>query len=191
MIISTTPALKRRSGFTLVEVMIGASLGSMVLAGTLSAFLMLSRNGVVAANYSQMESGARRALEEFSQDVRMASDVTWNSSTSLTLTVPNNYTATGNLATYAYDSGSSGSTARTFYRMPGDASATNAKTVLARDVNSFAFARYNRLDAAATTNPETKRIKVDMQLRISGGAAATTTQTAISASFILRNKPGN
>ncbi|MBI3874494.1 MAG: prepilin-type N-terminal cleavage/methylation domain-containing protein, partial [Verrucomicrobia bacterium] len=93
MIISTTkpdPA-RRRAGFTLVEVMIAASLGSFVLLGVLTTFLMLGRSGVAAQNYSQMEGDARRGLEEFAQDVRMANDITLNGSspyTSITLSMP-------------------------------------------------------------------------------------------------------
>ncbi|HEX2861282.1 MAG TPA: prepilin-type N-terminal cleavage/methylation domain-containing protein, partial [Lacunisphaera sp.] len=50
-------------GFTLVEVLIAASLGTIVMAGVLAAFLMLVRSGVRVGNYSMMESQTRRAFE--------------------------------------------------------------------------------------------------------------------------------
>ena len=99
----TTRFKSRRGGFTLVEVMIGAVIGTIVLAGVLSSFLMLGRSGANVANYSMMETQSRRALEELSQDLRMANGVIWNSDQSITLTVPDNYTATSNQVTYAYD----------------------------------------------------------------------------------------
>eukprot|EP01035_Chromulina_nebulosa_P067794 gene67794-92888_t len=40
--------------------MIGASLSALVLAGTLSAFLMLGRTGANLANYSVAETQIRR-----------------------------------------------------------------------------------------------------------------------------------
>ena len=54
MITSTTRPDRavRRAGFTLVEVMIAASLGSFVLLGVLTTFLLLGRSGVAAQNYN-------------------------------------------------------------------------------------------------------------------------------------------
>lgn len=202
MIISITPTeppprvrvarpLPAARGFTLPEVMIGASLGAIVLAGVLSAFLMLGRSGVNVANYSMSESEIRRGLEDFAQDARMAGNITWNSSTSITLTVPNNYATSGNKVTYAWDSSGSGSTAGCFYRQPGTASSGAAKTIYVRNVTSFEFMRYNRLDAAATTDAETKRIQLSLNVRRTGPTVVAANTSGISASYLLRNKVAN
>src|SRR5215217_8104829 len=66
------------AGFTLVELQIGAVLGTMVLAGVVSSFLMLGRTSIGAVNYSVAESELRRGIEEFSRDVRMAKTIRWN-----------------------------------------------------------------------------------------------------------------
>src|SRR3954470_17436238 len=93
----------RTAGFTLVEIMIGSTISVFILAGVMAAFLMLGRSGYNAASYSMMESEARRALEMFSEEARMASNITWNGSDSVTLRV---VTSSGTqLVTYAYDSG--------------------------------------------------------------------------------------
>lgn len=178
-------------GFTLSEVMIAATLGTMVMAGVMSTFLMLGRSGANISNYSMMETQSRRALEEFSQDLRMASNVTWNSNTSITLTVPNNYTTTSFQVTYAYDSSTSGATAQSFYRMPGDASATNPKTVLIRNVVAMSYARFNRLNGTATSNQTTKRIQLSMTARTTTRTVANASNIILSASYILRNKYAN
>ena len=52
-----------RAAFTLVEMMIGTTLGSIILGGVLMTFLTMGRNGYNAANYSMMEAEARRALD--------------------------------------------------------------------------------------------------------------------------------
>jgi prepilin-type N-terminal cleavage/methylation domain-containing protein len=83
-------APERRRAFTLVEVMIGATIGSFVLAGVLSTFLLLGRSGANIVAYTVMDTQTRRAIEEFAQDVRMASAIVWNDSASVTLTVPDN-----------------------------------------------------------------------------------------------------
>lgn len=192
MIITTTPS-KRLRAFTLVEVMVAATIGSFVLAGVLTAFLMLTRSATNAANYSMMETQSRKALEELGQDLRMAKDATWNSATSITLEIPDNYTSSSNLVTYAYQvSGGTGQ----FYRMPGAASATNTKTVLVRNVASdFAFSRFDRIGAplsstatAQALNIQTKRIQLYMTVRSTSKTVVAATNTILSASFILRNK---
>lgn len=176
-------------GFTLVEMMVGATIGAFVLAAILSTFLMLGRNGYNAANYSMMEAEARRALETFSEEARMASDLTWNSSTSVTLTV---YASTGTyLVTYAYDSSTSGATAQSFYRQTGAASGAGAKTVLVRNVTEFAYRRYkvvNGVDYAASNDIETKQIQITLRSIRTGITTVATTNAVLSARVVLRNK---
>lgn len=176
-------------GFTLVEMMVGATIGAFVLAAILSTFLMLGRNGYNAANYSMMEAEARRALETFSEEARMASDLTWNSSTSVTLTV---YASTGTyLVTYAYDSSTSGATAQSFYRQTGAASGAGAKTVLVRNVTEFAYRRYkvvNGVDYAASNDIETKQIQITLRSVRTGITTVATTNAVLSARVVLRNK---
>lgn len=198
MIFSTTrfepppgPAPPARRAFTLAEVMIATAISTFVLAGVLSSFLLLGRSGANLAGYSESETQIRRALEEFSQDVRMASNIVWNGSTSVTLTVPNNYPGHANLVTYAYDSAASGPTARSFYRRPGNLLSTAGATVFVRDVSSFTFTRYNRLDAAAASDAETKRVQITLNVRKTGRTLVAANTTLVSASYTLRNKPAN
>ena len=173
--------------------MIGASLGSIVLAGVLSTFLMLSRSGVSAVNYTTMDTQARRALEEFGQDIRMASNVTWNSSSSITLTVPNNYglASPANQVTSAWDNPSSTATFRCFYRTPRNSSASDGTTILVRNVTTFLYTRYNRTNASATTDASTKRIQISMTVTTTAQTVVAATDQLVAASFILRNKPAN
>src|SRR6218665_256011 len=66
---------RRTRAFTLVEVLIAASIGSIILAGVLAAFLMLVRSGVRVSNYSMMEAQTRRAFEQLGIDARMANKI--------------------------------------------------------------------------------------------------------------------
>lgn len=170
--------------------MIGAALGSVVLAGVMSTFLMLSRSGIAAVNYTTMDAQSRRALEEFAQDIRMASNVTWNSTASITLTVPENYVtadpATTNRVTYAWDNDSASGSYRCFYRLPGG---STSKTIYIRNVTTFLFARFDRLNGPTASNASTKRIQISMTVTTTARTVVATTDQLVSASYILRNKP--
>jgi len=182
--------LRPRAAFTLAEVMIASTIGALVLAGVLSSFLMLGRSGMRLYYYNGMESESRRTLEEFAQDVRMASDALYNSATSVTLTVPDNYAANGNQVTYAFGSATLNSVtySNCFYRRPGNASSTATPTILIRNVTDCVFTRYDVLGAATTLDSATKRIELSLRVSNSRSTLVAATDNIVSATYLLRNK---
>lgn len=189
----TPPTEPRRAarGFTLVEVMVSAVIAGFILLGILQCFLMIGRSGYNAANYCVMEAESRRAMETFSEEIRMAAAITWNGSTSITLTVPS--AGSSYTVTYAYDSGTTGGTAKCFYRVLGAAGATAGRRILVRNVTSFAFQRYRLVTAAGGSNVasndlETKQIQLTLQTTMQGVTTAAATNAVLSARYILRNK---
>ncbi len=88
------PTIRRNSGFTLVELLIGLSLSLIVMTAVLTTYVSLGRNftrslGLSSANQPNLESQARRTLAAFAQDVRISSGISGTpSAISLTLTVP-------------------------------------------------------------------------------------------------------
>lgn len=183
----------RPRGFTLVEVMVAATISTFVLAGVLSAFLMVGRSGFLASSYSELEAQTRRALEIFGEDVRKSADIHWNSSQSITLYVT---TATSALApvTFAYDADRASATYGSFYRVAGEATSTLPRRVLLRSVApDFAFQRFKlerggNTENAAATDLETKQIQVTMRASRTGATTVAANQSALSARYILRNK---
>lgn len=180
----------RRAAFTLVEVMIATVLGSVILTGVMTAFLMLGRSGQLLYNYNNMAADARRALDEFGQDVRMSSDLVYNGAASVTLTVPDNYTANANQVTYAFGNVTVGSTSYTncFYRRPGNSASTAAATVLVRNVTNCAFTRYDVLGGAVATDTATKRLELSINVSTHNQTVASATDNILSATYVLRNK---
>lgn len=178
-----------RRAFTLVELLVATGLSAFILTAILSSFTMLGRSGYNAANYSMMESEARRALETFSQEARLASNITWTSANSVTLTV---VTATGTTGvTYAYDASATGPTAKCFYRLAGSASSTATRLVLVRNVSDFAFRRYkvvNGVDYSAANDLETKQIQITLRSVRTGATTVAATNAVLSARVVLRNK---
>ena len=100
---------KSAKGFTLVELLIGASLSAAVLAAVLSSYIFLGRQFARLANQQALETQARRAIGFFTQDVQRATGLVIVSTTPaspaanrLDLTVP---TTTGiSTVTYYFNS---------------------------------------------------------------------------------------
>ncbi len=175
-------------GFTLVEMMVASALSGFILVGVLGTFLMIGRDGYNAANYSVMEAEARRALETFSAEARMASNITWHSANSVTFRVAG---ASSYLVTYTYDNSTSGATAQCFYRLAGGPTSTTDKLILVRNVREFAFRRYkviNGVDYTANNDLETKQIQITLRSVRTGVTTVATTNAVLSARVVLRNK---
>ena len=194
MVISTTIRSRVPYGvhaFTLVEVMVAALLGGFVLLGVLTTNLQLMKSGVRMTQYAEMNSQVRRGLEQLSHDLKSASDVTLNSTSDLTLTIPVTGGSTTQI-TYAWTSAT-----QSLFRVPGaDSSVTSGRVFLVQGIPALAngnpgvtFARFDRDGAAATTNGATKRIQITMSVTRTARTAAATSDSAVSATFTLRNKP--
>lgn len=176
------------SGFTLVELMIGATLGAFILAAVLSTFLFMGRSGANVQNYNDMEAQARSALEIFAQDTRQASGVVWSDANTVALTV-------GTLSvTYQYNP-----TARRFARQEAvTATGTiNSTRVLVTGITTFAFSAYNisgnnvPISTAAertAANGTTKQLQISLEASRTSTTVVAATNTVLSARFVLRNK---
>jgi prepilin-type N-terminal cleavage/methylation domain-containing protein len=180
----------RRRGFTLVELMAASGLSGIILLGVLSSFILIGKNSYNAANYSMMEVESRRALEMFTQEARMSDNLTWNSAYSVTLSVVAATGASTNV-TYAYDSSTTGATAKCFYRKTGTSTSTATPLILVRNVTDFTFRRYkiiNGVDFSASNDLETKQLQIALRTVRTGATTVNATNAVLSARVVLRNK---
>ncbi|HXB02716.1 MAG TPA: prepilin-type N-terminal cleavage/methylation domain-containing protein [Opitutaceae bacterium] len=74
--------------FTLVELMVAIGIGTFVLSGVLTTYVMIGRSEASAGNYCDLDYNARMGLENFGREVRSADGITAYAATSVTLTVP-------------------------------------------------------------------------------------------------------
>lgn len=177
---SPAAAGNRRRGFTLVEVMVSAGLGSLVLAGVLTAFVFFCRTAFSLSYYSEMEADTRVALARFAQDARQTNAANWQSQTSLVFQV------NGTNVTYTYDAAE-----KTFTRTEG-----GRTEVLASSVNAFSFKAYNikmeplNFSSASLTtlSAATKLIQIDLDMSREAGSSKLATQQILSSRYVLRNK---
>lgn len=195
--ISTSPN-RHRAGFTLVEVMVAAAIASFVLAGILSSFLFLGRSGANLANYATMEQEARKGLDRFSQDVRMASGITWTSSSSITLTVPHTSGGVSDTVNYYWDTTTTSPTYHCFIRngpdpvtapITGSTVGASSNTILIHNVQSFEFDRWMIGSTGQATNDvATKQLQIRLTVTKTATTAVAASNLVVSARFILRNK---
>jgi len=173
--------------------MVAATLSSFVLLAILSSFLFIGRTGVNAYNYVGMEHDARLGLERFSEDVRMASNVTWGSATSVTLTIPQATGSGTDTVVYSYDSTSTSLTYKCFLRQgPDPITGTSRTAPLIRGVQSFEFDRWMLGSTGRATNDlETKQLQIRLTISTISNVSTsvvTATNLVVSARYILRNK---
>ncbi len=196
-------------GFTVVELMIGAMLAGFVMIGILASFLMIGRTGANLQNYADIEAQARKALEIFSQEVRLAHDVTSAEPGSVTLSIPDtsaNRDAFGYSVTYSFDS-AAGVLSRIGPPIGNAAGVVSTSSLLTgvhqiTAVSPFQYFRYvnpisyppghDYLDGfasnTATNVAEVKQIEVNFLVKRQSITVPTATNRVISARFILRNK---
>lgn len=180
---------RRAPAFTLPEVIIASALSAVVMAGVLSAFVFFGRTGLAVGHYQKMEEELRRSLEIFAADVRMATDLRWETPWRITLAVPGSDGVAHPVA-YAFEPSSSGSLTGTLARIHED----GRREALVHDVSSdFSFKRYKLEqpgvpDNTALNDLETKQLQLNLRtLHVTSGGPAST-QAAISARYVLRNK---
>ena len=199
MIISTRPIRIRGAAaraFTLTEVIITSTLTGIVVAAILSTFLMMGRTGANIRNYTELEAQARKALEVFARDVRMAGNVSWNGgspsdATNVTLALPNaTLPASNTEITYFWDTDSTSATYRCFCRKAGAYDSTNVPTVLVRNVTVFHIYGF-KIGGGTTTATnalDTKQVQLNLTASRTSTTVVTATDLVLSARFILRNK---
>ncbi len=179
----------RLSAFTLAEVLIASTLSTVVMAGVLSAFVFFGRTGLSVGHYQKMETELRHSLEIFAGDVRMATDIRWETPWHITLDVTGTDGAIRPIS-YVFKPEAANALTGTLQRIHED----GRSEALVHDVSSdFSFKRYKLeqpgvADNTALNDLETKQLQLNLRtLRLTTGGPAST-QAAISARYVLRNK---
>jgi Tfp pilus assembly protein PilW len=194
--------------------LIGTTLTGFTLAGVLSTFLLMGRTGANIRNYTEIEAKARASLEIFGREVRMAHAVTGNSSTSVTLSIPDTTSTRNGTGTDAYTVTYSLDTANKLLTRNGppinEPAGTVATTTLITGVQEISgtepFLRYYKYvntpptalpgygytDGVGTNTAasvrEIKQIEVSLLLQRKDVTVVAANNKVLSARFILRNK---
>ena len=142
------------------------------------SYVFIAQGDRSLLNYGDMNSQARKLLEQLGQDLRAATDVTNFTESSLALTVPTNTTATATQDVVWEFNSVDGTVSR---------QDTSTTTTYARDVHTFSFYYANGNNVETTSLVEVKQVQLSLRmLRLV--ASSTTSQYVISAQFTMRAK---
>ena len=119
---------RRAGGFTLVELMVGIALGTLLLAAVASSYLFSLKSFTSMANYSELNARNRYASDIITRDIRGATEVTSVTSEQLVLRFG------GADLSYNYDA-DAGTLTRSYLEQ---------EKVLLEGVNSLSFSLYQR-----------------------------------------------
>jgi Tfp pilus assembly protein PilW len=175
--------LRRADGFTLAEALMGVAIGSIIMAGVLSSYIMGVRQFRALANYWEIHSDGRYAVDRFTGDIRSVYDVTsYASNGPLVVKIP--YFNSGGVVT--------GSTTVT-YSFTGGAlkrtvSSPASTSVLATNVYDLKFFLYDRVGNPTTVLSTSKGVVIEIFLR-KYTAGQKQSEDFLSARVNMRNKP--
>jgi Tfp pilus assembly protein PilW len=179
-----TQARRTNAGFTLVEAAMGAAIGSIIMAGVLSTYIMTAREFRAISNYWEIHVDGRYAIDRFAADMRQVSDIaSFATNGPLVVTIPTGFNSSGVVTssvtvTYTY---SGGALKRTL-------SSSGSTSVLATNVYNLRFALFDRVGSNTTLVANSKGISCEIFLR-KYTAGQKQTEDYLSARLDMRNKP--
>jgi Tfp pilus assembly protein PilW len=178
-----TTSKSRRRAFTLTELLIGSTIGIVLVGAILTTFSVVTRNFKASANYGQIHREGRWAVDVFARDFRSAIAITNATTNSITLLVPTGFNAQGDpTGTMNVRFAQSG---KHFYR---HVLTTGASFTLCSNVSTVSFQMYNRLGQSTSLTSNAKGCQLDIKLRKTVAGTAQT-EDFLSARLTLRNKP--
>ncbi|NJM55009.1 MAG: hypothetical protein HC841_02985 [Verrucomicrobiae bacterium] len=176
---TTSYSSRRRSGFTIAEMLIALGAGSLVLAAVASMSIYTARTMQMMVQYSDMEQENQRVLDSMSQTIRSADRITAFTSTSLTLL------SQGQTISYGYNAGT-----KTLTQSIG-----GTNTVLLTNVQSLGFSVYarnvstNSFNQFLSSGTNTAKAVIVNWVSRDQVVGTAQTETVRSARIVVRNNP--
>ena len=178
---ASTCRAQQTRGTTLVELLVGVGVGSLVLLSVMTIFLTSNRSFVAMGNYVSMEQSSSSALSQMTRDIRKSKNLLSFATNQLVF----NYNGTTNLI-YAYDA----ATRRlTQWKTGGQ---TN---VLLTECDSLRFSMYSNIPqpggvlSNTTSVAQGKCISVAWKCSRAIIGRKLNTENMQEALIVIRNKP--
>jgi Tfp pilus assembly protein PilW len=175
--------VRGEAGFTLVEIMVAGAIGAFILASVLTTYVFSMKGLRAIANYDEIHSDGRHAVDVFAQDMRGVNSVTSFSASSLTVTIPTSFSSSGSVTstkTVRYYLNSAA-----LYRTD---SSTGNTDMLATNICQLTFSLYDKLGNGTAVPSSAKGVQVDIKLR-KYVLSIIQSEDFLSARYDMRNVP--
>jgi prepilin-type N-terminal cleavage/methylation domain-containing protein len=152
--------LQTRSGFTMVEMMMGSAIGVIVMAGVFTTYILCLKQFRAISNYAEIHRDGRKSVDQFSQDFRGVRSISSYNASNLVVIIPTAFSTTGSAisnktVTYAVNKGA-------LWRTD---SSTGKTSMLSTNISTLTFSLFDKLGTNTTTLSTAKGVQVDIKLR--------------------------
>lgn len=171
-----------RRGFTLAEMLFAAAIGTFIMTGVLTTYVLCMRGFRSLSNYNEMQRDGRMALDWFARDIRAGLAISSVTSNSVVVLVPSTVSSNGvvtatNIVTHTITGG-------VWQRT----TSAGASRPLAANVSSLTFSAYDTYGNATATAKLAAIIQVDALLT-KNVQSRRQSSDFVSARYRLRNMP--
>ena len=180
MFIKLPSSVRRRAGAALVEYMFGIGVGALVLLSTTSLSLYTGKSFAGLANYMDLDTASRNALDRLTREIRQVNSLTGYSTNQITFS---DYD--GSVLSYTYDP-----TARTLTR-----DRNGAVSVLLTECDALNFSIYQRNPIGGTYDQYPTAIPASAKIVVASWScsrkvvgAAINTESVQTAKIVIRKQ---
>jgi type II secretory pathway pseudopilin PulG len=180
-------AVRSASGMTLLEMMVGIGVGSLVLLSVIVIFMTSSRSFEIIGNYVSMDRASRNALDHMTKEIRKSYDVLSYATNTLKLKYDSN--GVTNLV-YNWSSANNGQLTEQWIK-----SGSTNTSILLTNCNSLVFSMFmtNTVSGGSTysntvATSSAKMISVAWTCSRSVLGKTLATEDMQEAQVVLRNK---
>jgi prepilin-type N-terminal cleavage/methylation domain-containing protein len=177
-------ARRQPHGFTLVEMMMGLAIATMVLVGILATYILAVKGLTAVSNYAEIHSGGRRSADTIAKDMRGVSSISsFPNPSNIVVVIPTSFSSSGVITgsktiTYSMSNGA-------LYRTDSN---TGFAKQLATNIYQLTFTLYDRNTNVTAQVSSAKGVQVDIKLRKTV-ISQIQSEDYLSARWDMRNIP--
>ncbi len=178
------PHQHRANGFTLVETMVACAIGTVVLGGICSTYIIATRGFMAISNYRELHTDGRLAIDVLGRDLRAVSQVTSCNPSNIVVIIPTAFSSSGNVIsnktlTYSLLGGA-------LFR--ADSETAKTSRLVTNLYNQNLFTLYDKLGSNTTVTSVAKGIQIELKFR-KNIVSQIQSEDFLSARLDMRNVP--
>ena len=177
-------ARRQLRGFTLVEMMVGLAIATVVLIGILTTYILAIKGLTAVSNYAEIHGGGRRSADTIAKDMRSVSSISsFPNQSNIVVVIPTSFNSSGVITS---------SKTVSYFMSKGALYRTDSSTGftdrLATNIYQLTFTLYDRNTNVTSLVGSAKGVQVDIKLR-KNIISQIQSEDYLSARWDMRNIP--